>query len=227
MHGAVEHHGRGHALQPKRADEGGGLPVTMGHRGTAPLAAPCPAIAPRHLGRGAGLVDEDQPLRDQVRLGVEPGVAPAHNVRALLLAGVCVFFERHRATVEQAPDRALRHHQTMRLVEMLSHFRQSDVWRLLDQGQDLFGVGLDPLRAVIPAPWLRSYIAGPSPLIGPFDRRRSRHPEALRHRPSCHPSFNRRDKPLSKVVGKRFRHPGWPPSPARILNQKSTLLGIP
>ena len=199
----------------------------MGHRGTAPLAAPCPAIAPRHLGRGAGLVDEDQPLRDQVRLASNQAWRRRTRQGAAARWRVRFFLKRHRATVEQAPDRALRHHQTMRLVEMLSHFRQSDVWRLLDQGQDLFGVGLDPLRAVIPAPWLRSYIAGPSPLIGPFDRRRSRHPEALRRRPSCHPSFNRRDKPLSKVVGKRFRHPGWPPSPARILNQKSTLLGIP
>ncbi len=29
MHSAVEDHGRGHALQSERADEGGGLPVPM------------------------------------------------------------------------------------------------------------------------------------------------------------------------------------------------------
>ena len=34
--------------------------MTMGHRGTAPPAAPC------HFGRGTGFVDEDQSLRLQV-----------------------------------------------------------------------------------------------------------------------------------------------------------------
>ena len=66
--------------------------MAMGHRSTAALAAPCPAKAPRHLGRGAGFVDEDQSLRLQVRLGLEPGVAPSQNVRALLFAGVGAFF---------------------------------------------------------------------------------------------------------------------------------------
>ena len=83
-----KHHGRGHAVQAKRDDEGGGLPVTMGHRGTAPLAAPCPAIAPRHLGRGAGLVDEDQTLGVEIGLRLEPCPTATRNVRALLLAGV-------------------------------------------------------------------------------------------------------------------------------------------
>ena len=46
VHGAVEHSGRGHAVQPKRTDEGGGLPMTMRHRGTAPLAAPGHSAAP-------------------------------------------------------------------------------------------------------------------------------------------------------------------------------------
>jgi len=41
-----------------------------------------------HLGRGAGLVDEDQLLRIEVGLAVEPGLAPDKNVRALLFGGV-------------------------------------------------------------------------------------------------------------------------------------------
>ena len=92
MHGAVEHHGCGHPLQPKRADEGSGLPMAMGHRSVAALTPRCPAIAPRHLGRGAGLVDEDQSLRLQIAPGVEPGLTAAQDVRPLLLAGVCGFF---------------------------------------------------------------------------------------------------------------------------------------
>jgi hypothetical protein len=50
------------------------------------------AIAPRHLGRGAGLVDEDQPFRLQIQLGLEPGVPSAQNVRTLLLARMRGFF---------------------------------------------------------------------------------------------------------------------------------------
>ncbi len=92
MHGAVEHHGRGHALETERADEGCRLPVPVGHRRPAALAAPCPAMAPRHLGRGPGLVDEHQPLGLQIRLDLEPILPTMQNVRALLLAGVRGFF---------------------------------------------------------------------------------------------------------------------------------------
>ena len=66
--------------------------MPMGHGGTATLAASGPSIATGHLGRGAGLVDEDQPLRLQIRLGVEPGAAPPQNVSPLLFAGVRGFF---------------------------------------------------------------------------------------------------------------------------------------
>jgi hypothetical protein len=92
VHGAVEHHGRGHAIQAQRTHEGRGLPVAVGHRCPASLAAPRATVAPRPLGRGAGLVDEDQALGVQIGLRLEPGPAPAQNVRALLLAGVRGFF---------------------------------------------------------------------------------------------------------------------------------------
>jgi hypothetical protein len=49
-------------------------------------------VAPGHLGRSAGLVDEHQPLGFQVRLGVEPGLPAAQNVSSLLLARVRGFF---------------------------------------------------------------------------------------------------------------------------------------
>ncbi len=53
---------------------------------------PVNPLTTRHLGRGAGLVDEDQALRCQVRLSLEPGPAAVQHVRALLLAGVRGFF---------------------------------------------------------------------------------------------------------------------------------------
>ena len=52
------------------------------------LALRHPAAQARHFGVQPGLVNEDQPLRVQVRLGVEPGLARRGNVRAVLLAAM-------------------------------------------------------------------------------------------------------------------------------------------
>ncbi len=53
--------------------------------------AACPALgsAPQvgHLGRGAGLVDEDELLGIKIGLGVEPGLAAGDDIRPLLLGG--------------------------------------------------------------------------------------------------------------------------------------------
>ena len=54
----------------------------MGNRRAAALATGRPAVPPGHLGGGAGLVDEDQPLRVEFALAVEPRLAPGENVRA-------------------------------------------------------------------------------------------------------------------------------------------------
>ncbi len=72
--------------------EGGCLPMSMWDRGTAAFAAPGAAAQARHLGRGPGLVDEDQPLGFQIGLGLEPGPPTTHNVSPLLFAGVRGFF---------------------------------------------------------------------------------------------------------------------------------------
>ncbi len=66
--------------------------MPVGHWRPAALATPRPAKAPRHLGRGPGLVDEDQPPGVQIRLVLEPRPPTTQNVRALLLAGVRGFF---------------------------------------------------------------------------------------------------------------------------------------
>ena len=59
------------------------------------------------------------------------------------------------------------------------------------------------------------------------DRRRGRNPEAARRRAPRQAAVNRRYKPFSKIIGKRFRHAAWPPPPAHILNQKFDPMGIP
>ena len=92
VHGAVEDHGRGYPLQPECADEGSRLPMPMGYRRPAAFAARRATITPGHLGRGAGLVDEDQSLRFQIGLGLEPDPPPTQNISPLLFAGVRGFF---------------------------------------------------------------------------------------------------------------------------------------
>ena len=184
VHGAVEHHGRGHAVQPKRADEGGGLPMTMGHRGTAPLAAP--AIAPRHFGRGAGFVDDDQSLRLQVRLGSNQARRRRTTSGRCCSLACAVFFE-HPATLEQAPDRALRDHHTVGRGEMLGQLRQGGPASPSIRAR-ISSPWASTGRAVIAAPRPRPDIAGPSPPIDPFDRRRSRHPRCAAERRVIPPS---------------------------------------
>lgn len=51
-------------------------------------------MAAGHVGRRPGLVDEDEPFGIEIGLGVEPGAAPAQDVRAILLDGVAGLFFR-------------------------------------------------------------------------------------------------------------------------------------
>ena len=51
-------------------------------------------MAARHVGGGPGLVDEDEPLRVEIGLGVEPGAPLAQNVRTVLLDRVAGLFFR-------------------------------------------------------------------------------------------------------------------------------------
>ena len=94
MHGAVEHHGGRHPAQPQWADEGGGLPVSVRDRCPATVSARSSAAASRHLGGGAGLVDEDEPFRVESELGFEPRPPPPQHVNSPLLAGVSGFIYR-------------------------------------------------------------------------------------------------------------------------------------
>ncbi len=57
-----------------------------------PLAPLRPAAQARHLGRSAGLVDEDERLRVEIRLVFEPGLTGGRDVRSILLGRVSRFF---------------------------------------------------------------------------------------------------------------------------------------
>jgi len=58
----------------------------------ASLAPLCPAVKPGHLGRSAGLVDEDQGIGVEVKLTSEPSPPSRKHVRPLLLGCVRGFF---------------------------------------------------------------------------------------------------------------------------------------
>jgi hypothetical protein len=51
-------------------------------------------MAARHVGRGPGLVDEDEPLRIEIKLVLEPSFASDQDVGAVLLGRVRGLFLR-------------------------------------------------------------------------------------------------------------------------------------
>ena len=92
VHGTIEHHRRCHAAKPEAADERRRLPMAVRDRGQAAGATLRPTAEPGHLGRRAGLIDEDETLRIKLGLRGAPGSSLRGYVRALLFAGVRRFF---------------------------------------------------------------------------------------------------------------------------------------
>mgnify|MGYP006915179076 CR=1 FL=1 len=92
VHGAIEHHRRGHGPHAQPGDEGGGVPVSARYAGLAALAFRRTTMQTRHVRRRARFVDKHE-LRDIKRgLMVFPFRPLFGDVRAFLLAGVQGFF---------------------------------------------------------------------------------------------------------------------------------------
>ena len=53
--------------------------------------------------------------------------------------------------LEEAPYRALRNLESVSLIQVPGNLRKRQIRPLIDQGQDLFSVSLDPLRAIVSA----------------------------------------------------------------------------
>jgi len=118
---AVEHHRRHHAVETEARDQGRGLAVTVREPHPQPLAPGAAPMRPRHGRRRPGLVDEHQPRRVQIGLGVEPRPAPPQDVRAVLLdRALGLFFRvtpwrwtnRDRAEVDAETPRSARRAQS-------------------------------------------------------------------------------------------------------------------
>ena len=86
--GPVEDERRNEAVETQAGDEGRRLPMAMRYGGSQPFPLGRAAVAARHIGRGPGLVDEDQLLRIEIELAFEPGLATFQNVGPLLLGRV-------------------------------------------------------------------------------------------------------------------------------------------
>ena len=77
-----------HPAGGEAGHEGGGFPVPMGHADAQAFAVPAAPMATRLVGRGPGLVDEDEPVGVEVELRLEPRLRALRGVGAVLLAGV-------------------------------------------------------------------------------------------------------------------------------------------
>ncbi len=145
VHRAIEDHQRGHATQPQCAGEGCCFPVAMRDRSAASLSSFSAAAQPGHLGGRPCLVDEDQMLGIEVRLRVEPGLAPRGDVGPFLPAGVRRFFDGHRVAIQKAPHRDGRKRGAMFTAQHLGQFDERYVHLGLDRGQNNVTIRLDAL----------------------------------------------------------------------------------
>ena len=62
--------------------------MAMGYAGAAARASRGPSAQPSHLGRGTGLIDEDELLGIEIGLAVEPRLAAGRDIRPVLPGGV-------------------------------------------------------------------------------------------------------------------------------------------
>ncbi len=90
----IEDERRDHAARGQPGEECRRFPMTMRYADAQTLPFWGPAVAPRHIGRSPGLVDEDEPVRVEVGLTVEPGFPPRQDVGTILLRGMRRLFLR-------------------------------------------------------------------------------------------------------------------------------------
>ena len=79
----------------------------------------------------------------------------------------------------------------MRPLQMRGDLRQRHVGRLLYQRQDLIGLRLNPVRAIVATLRPRLNTARPTPPLDPSDRRRRRNTKPLCRRTPRHPIVHR------------------------------------
>ena len=137
-----------------------------------------------------------------------------------------VFFARHPPTHEEAMQPGDGDGQA-NFDQRQAKVLKRDALALLPYGKDVPRTLFHPARAHVAALWLRSKATRLAPLCLPADRCRRRDTKSRRRSTSAQPVIYRCNKPDTQIHRKSVSHPCWPPSPARILNQKSEPAGIP
>lgn len=92
VHGAVEKPRSDDATRAQTGGDGGRFVMPMRDGNPTALSARCTPVAAGHVGRGGGLVEEDEAVGIEFVLRPEPVFALGLHIRPLLLGGVgCVF----------------------------------------------------------------------------------------------------------------------------------------
>ena len=68
--------------------------MAMRHAGSQALAPGRSSVAASHVGRGPGLVDEDEARRVEIKLLLEPLLPSSQDIRPVLLGRMCSLFLR-------------------------------------------------------------------------------------------------------------------------------------
>ena len=99
----------------------------------------------RHLGGGAGFIDEDQLLRIKIGLSVEPVLPALGHVGPILLARVSAFFDSDVVAPEEAPHRAGSNAETVIPSKSFGEFDQGDIDLRFNCGVDDGTIGFDAM----------------------------------------------------------------------------------
>lgn len=150
IHRLVDDKGSGDSVVAQRRDEGGDLPVTVWNLADQALATAAAATQSRHVGRGAGLIDEDEAGWIKQPLLRFPDLAGHRHVGPILLGRVNAFFEADAAPVVEAPHRCHADRDAA-LAQQDPDFFKRDIRLCSDQVEQPRGMRLKPLGAVRPS----------------------------------------------------------------------------
>ena len=101
----VDDHRRDHSGEPETGDEGRRLPMAVWD--PAPEALPFRGAAAFacHVRRRLGFVDEDEAVRVEIELSVEPLLSPLQYVGPVLLGGMRRLLDGDPPPIEEPPQR--------------------------------------------------------------------------------------------------------------------------
>lgn len=140
---SVEQGGGDETAGAKGGGDGDCLVMPMRHRAAAALTALRASVGPHHVGGGRGLIDEDEAVRIEIELAVEPNVSGGPHILALLLGGVkSPFFAGDAVATEEPPQPARARSDTL-LGQGVAQFSEEDLRMRAADLQDRLGMGLD------------------------------------------------------------------------------------